>query len=344
MSNSRFVATLFILVPLATVYAEGSGDGADGRDAGQQLKQRVLSSRAALADGVAEFETVDPTGRQIRWVAWFKGRDRLRVDRDDPPRKMLRLGEDQYSWSHSEGGPLVQPVRRSIDDPVRDVFDFRLLGTVFTATSFHNSKLGENLAQDSGTVDPEMENVDWDGKPVKLVTTRYPTGAVLRQWIDPERGPSIVHAELEATSEKSGRHYRDQLDVRLHNYDGVWFPDHIVYTRYVNHSPIGSVYVTHVERAEFDTGLSEELFSLTALGVPEGLDVQEFPPHPNGQRVWDGQQLVLADPPPARAVTPQSRPFPTRTLVVVNLLAGVTCFCVFVYLRFRRRSDAAKSG
>lgn len=309
---------------------------------GWQLKQMVLDARLALADGYARFTTIDPTGRRIRWTAWFKGTNRLRVDQEHPPHKMLQVEGDLFDWAGVPGGPLLQPVRRNLDDPVQFVFDFRVLGTVFTATSFHNSKLGDNLVRDGGTVDPMVQSVMLDGREVKLVTTRYPSGAVLRQWIDLERGPSIIQAEAEGTSEKSGRHYLERVVSRLHNYNGVWFPDRIVYTRHVNHNPLGSSYVTTIEHAEFNTGLEDDLFTLAALGVPPGLAVQEFPPFAQGQRIWDGKQLVVEharapvdrmDVHPPTEVGPDVR----SVLIWVNLIAGSACLGVFAYRWLRNR-------
>jgi hypothetical protein len=257
---------------------------------GQKLRQKVLDARQSLRDGHAEFTTVDPTGRKTRHTAWFKGTQRLRVDA--PHRKMLRVKEDLFEWTGTPGGSSPQPVRRELDDPKRDVFDFRLLGTVFDSpTGFRNHELGEFLALDTGNVRPDVQTVELHGREGKLVTTDYPWGMVLRQWIDVERGPSIVGAEAEF--DVKGKHYLDRVVSHLRDYEGTWFPEKVVYTRFVNRRLFGASWVTTVEEAEFNTGLQDELFTLTALGVPRGADVQESPPYPEGQRVWDGEKLIL---------------------------------------------------
>jgi hypothetical protein len=258
--------------------------------------------------------------------------------------KMLRVEEDLFDWTKSPGGPILQPERRQLDDPNGAVFDFRLLGTVFSSpTAFHSYDFGDHLASGVGTVRAEVERVELNSRELQLITTDYPTGSVLRQWIDIERGPSIVQAELEGDS--PSRHYLDRVVSRLQNYAGVWFPDQVVFTRFVDRRPVGSSYVTTLHKAEFNTGLKDDLFTLGALGVPAGTNVKEFPPFPEGQRIWDGEKLVVKSRKKRQYVNlkvPLKANGGWRSILLwTNALAGAGCLALFTYRTIRRRQTSS---
>jgi hypothetical protein len=145
---------------------------------------------------------------------------------------------------------------------------------------------------------PRLEEITAEnGNRVFLIeyNLKNPVSSLVRVWIDPEKGPSVVKLEQSETAlYKSGP--KDQIfsatmELGQDPVTGIYYPEQIIH----EHVLAGEIVTRNVADcvlARINQPIANEVFSFRGMNIPRGRSVAAIPQDPRGELVWDGAEVV----------------------------------------------------
>lgn len=196
---------------------------------------------------------------------------------------------------------------------------------------------------------PDRENVRiqssrFQGQECRQITYML-NNWIVRVWISPHQGPSILRIESE--TDFPGKHIADSLDSDLHKFNpsGLWYPKSAVYERRINGESVTKE-VTEVQVISLNEPVAPETFTLAGMNI--SVDTPVAISGKSGEsgvmKNWNGKELVTKylPSPKVSAPDPKIRTFRSKTqrwLLIANAVF-FALLAIFLFWRRRRRTQS----
>lgn len=360
ISSSTPYSHFIMLLLLLTVVACGDDapPGLTGAELQQalELEQQVLEYRQQIRtiEAVVDLRI---GGDRRRWKQIQQGERWLMEFESGPQqrRQVFVRGDGQILTRSQQPDPVTgelqwgtASVRPESWKQHTPLFDLRLLGitaqsvSVLRESSFESTLLGNqalirNRLEFTGNQREKMGIIESVISPSEL----YPSARPRKLTIACDRGPSLVKISKSFTNRENL--LRDELDVTLGQFDGIWFPEQVRYQRYVNDNP-GPLELVTLSQVRINQPVAEELFSMSALQLQPGDEVLVYTREPSVLQHWNGTQLVDLEDRPRATLTTNTAAAPTadwrQGWIWLNVLFG----CGLAGYAWRTRSQQRQSS
>jgi len=315
----------------------------DLRARARALEDRTIEARERLKSGTIE---VSAKG----WVLVgeerkpFEARSRVVLDGDSIRNDVTRVGPSTIrqlrSWGpncvvdYSDqvpvgGGTLMASVtdRRNADASEKKlIVDPRLIG-MYPASYLNLARgvLGGVLRSDNTKRYLAVRKELTDGAECMVIERELIQGTIVRVWIDPARGHSLIKYELNRPS-KGGfatTTYRNELKFAPEA--NLWFPSRAVSERTIEGIQQEEE-VLEIQATGLNQPVDRSVFELAAMNLPRGVGVVTSGTYSRpGLTQWDGKGLASVEPSSLKQGTSTTR----RTVLIG--LAGVLAVAAAVF-------------
>jgi hypothetical protein len=198
--------------------------------------------------------------------------------------------------------------------------DIRILGMTPSPVSIlYSDEFANWYGRDStgieGIVDVDVREISEAGLKLVYIETHYRAdSAVVKLWIDPERGPNIIRQYRAHVGEVEGTEtlYAQTVEVKLDQIDAIWFPRQVeVATQLGGKRVMRELQL--LKKARFNIDVDDALFTLASMELPPGGLVNDFsdPKKEFRAQVWTGTAAIPVSK-ARRKAKPRPRPRPPK--------------------------------
>jgi len=226
-----------------------------------------------------------------------------------------------------------------------NVFDPRLIGVVpYSLASLHAFSLDETLGRPDRT-ESSIEQVDYEGMPAWKIGYTRQDDIVVRLWIVPSMNFSVVRSEQDNVA--SDGEFTDITISTMHKTENeIWFPESVDYQRIMKTGDYAGQTVEEetleITELKLNTKIDPDNFSMISMEIPAGRSIFEYPPHPNGGRIWNGKKIVQSakkDP----LVPAQPKETGNKWLFLISVNFALIAAFLIVYLFYKAKKDSTSS-
>jgi hypothetical protein len=346
------------LLALNAVLVSGT---ADGLPAAEEVEKQVLEYRQALKHAELKLSQATylkesgPPDRERRTRIWFDGKKlrndiELRYNADQPFHREIHghhCEREGYLLFYSQEPPApgtalamsFQKIEPATDPLSCPVIDPRLLGLAVCSSPDLAQSHFEEWVRPPNRRPPSIRKTTLNGKDLLLIEYTLLNGVLVRTWVAPEWGPSIVRMEAEDVVDG-----KQMLDSTVCDYADpppgrYWYPKSCTYQRMID-GKLANKEVAQVEIVSLNQPIPPEAFTLAGMGIAKGTPIKGLPTadKADGPRFWNGETILTQQMPRIPADLPGAstgwrRPFLLGGSLFLALIAGLLVWCVV----FRKR-------
>jgi hypothetical protein len=253
----------FLPVLIASCSWSHSAQAADDAERVRTLLQGVVDYRSSIPSGSASIFIEREGQATLQWHTWFDGENNFRFD--DAVKGKSYLQNREYYFEYHLNGEVL-PTLRPLHHPNNLMLNMRLLGVIGISTTalptVENFQRFEVLGQSDHL---SVETIEYNDRPVSVVTSDMGGGQIFKIWIDEQRGPSVIRSEIQSQWKET--HILSTMTCDLTDIDGIWYPRIILYWRTIGGFRSSEQKTTLKDVSFNGKGFSDEIFSLK---VPVG--------------------------------------------------------------------------